>query len=228
MKASLPTHIRHCEARLRRGDPGPAKAVLVGMRVAFKQLKKWLVINPRLRVSINLSARQLQNPNFPQEIVIMLADAELEGASIQLELTESAAMQDFDQTIRILTELSQMGIQISLDDFGMQYSSLDYLKRFPVTTIKIDKSFILGIPEDGEGAAITRSIISVGHLLNKFVVAEGVESQSQLDFLHLHQCDEVQGYLYSQPQNSLSISALLKTSLVLFPLIPASPIDEIE
>lgn len=198
------------------------------MREAFKQLKEWLVYNPNLRVSINLSARQLQNPNFPSEIAKMIADAGLEGSSIQLEVTESAAMQDFDQTIKILTSLSNMGILISLDDFGMQYSSLDYLKRFPVTMIKIDKSFILGIPEDGEGAAITRSIISVGHLLNKYVVAEGVESTSQLDFLHQHQCDEVQGYLYSQPQDQQAISLILKTGLALVPITNDLPLDDIE
>ncbi len=198
------------------------------MQVAFKQLKEWLEISPHLRVSINLSARQLHNPNFPQEISKMMADAGLEGTSIQLEVTESAAMQDFDQTIRILNELSDMGIMISLDDFGMQYSSLDYLKRFPVTTIKIDKSFIFGIPEDSEGAAITRSIISVGHLLNKYVVAEGVESPGQLEFLHQHQCDEVQGYLYSRPQDTRAISGLLKSGPLLFPLKSDLPIDEIE
>lgn len=198
------------------------------MRVAFKQLKEWLEYNPQLKVSINLSARQLHNPNFPKEIAEMIADAGLEGSSIQLEVTESAAMQDFDQTIKILTSLNDMGILISLDDFGMQYSSLDYLKRFPVTTIKIDKSFILGIPEDGEGAAITRSIISVGHLLNKYVVAEGVESTSQLDFLHQHQCDQVQGYLYSHPQDTRAISLLLKTGLVLYPMTTSLPLDDIE
>jgi EAL domain-containing protein (putative c-di-GMP-specific phosphodiesterase class I) len=110
----------------------------------------------------------------------------------------------------------------------MHYSSLDYLKRFPVNTIKIDKSFIWNIPDDGEDAAITRTIISVGHLLNKMVVAEGVESPRQLDFLHQHQCDAVQGFLYSEPKNSQAITAMLENGTLLLPLIPGFPKDGIE
>ena len=180
------------------------------IRTACNQLHEWLPINPDMRVSVNLSARQLQNPNLPEQFQHILAESEIEGRSLILEFPESAAMENFDLTIRILTEIRAMGIQISLDDFGMHYSSLDYLKRFPVNTIKIDKSFIWNIPEDGEDAAITRTIISVGHLLNKLVVAEGVEFPRQLDFLHQHQCDGVQGFLYSEPQNKDAITTMLE------------------
>jgi diguanylate cyclase (GGDEF)-like protein len=198
------------------------------IRTACNQLKQWLPKPPSLRVSVNLSARQLQNPNLPEQFRQIITEAGIDPRALQLELTESAAMQDFDLTIRILTELSDMGIMISLDDFGMRYSSLDYLKRFPVNTIKIDKSFIWDIPEDGEDAAITRTIISVGHLLNKIVVAEGVESPRQLDFLHQHQCDAVQGFLYSEPLNTAAITIMLNNGLVLTPLVPDFPNDETE
>ncbi len=198
------------------------------IRTACNQLKQWLPANPTLRVSVNLSARQLQNPNLPEQFRQIITEAGIDPRALQLELTESAAMQDFDLTIRILTELSQMGVMISLDDFGMRYSSLDYLKRFPVNTIKIDKSFIWDIPDDGEDAAITRTIISVGHLLNKIVVAEGVESTRQLDFLHQHQCDAVQGFLYSEPINTAAITIMLSNGMTLYPLVPNFPNDETE
>lgn len=198
------------------------------IRTACNQLHDWLSINPNMRVSVNLSARQLVNPSLPEQFKHILTEAGIEGHSLILEFPESAAMENFDLTIKILTEISTMGIQISLDDFGMHYSSLDYLKRFPVNTIKIDKSFIWNIPDDGEDAAITRTIISVGHLLNKWVVAEGVESPRQLDFLHQHQCDAVQGFLYSEPQNTQAITAMLENGTLLLPLIPGFPKDDVE
>ncbi len=198
------------------------------IRTACSQLHDWLAISPNMRVSVNLSARQLQNPTLPEQFKHILTEAGIEGHSLILEFPESAAMETFDLTIRILTEISAMGIQISLDDFGMHYSSLDYLKRFPVNTIKIDKSFIWNIPDDGEDAAITRTIISVGHLLNKMVVAEGVESPRQLEFLHQHQCDAVQGFLYSEPQNCGAITSMLENGTLLLPLIPGFPKDDIE
>jgi diguanylate cyclase (GGDEF)-like protein/PAS domain S-box-containing protein len=198
------------------------------IRTACNQLHDWLVISPNMRVSVNLSARQLQNPTLPEQFKHILNEAGIEGRSLILEFPESAATENFDLTIRILTEISAMGIQISLDDFGMHYSSLDYLKRFPVNTIKIDKSFIWNIPDDGEDAAITRTIISVGHLLNKLVVAEGVESPRQLDFLHQHQCDAVQGFLYSEPKNSTAITTMLENGSFLLPLIPGFPKEDTE
>lgn len=184
---------------------------------ACRQLREWLRFTPGLKMSVNLSARQVQNPNLPEYFRRTLIENGLDGHSLQLELTENAILQDFEQTLRVLTGLNELGIQISLDDFGMRYSSLDYLKRFPVSTIKIDKSFISDIREDSQDDAITRTIISVGHLLNKNVVAEGVETGHQLDFLRRHECDAIQGYLYSQPQNKSIITELLEKGL---PLVP--------
>ena len=198
------------------------------LRTACQQLKDWLKINPSIRVSVNLSARQLKNPNLSQEIAQVMAESGLAGSSLQLEITESAALEDFDQTVATLSSLNGMGIQISLDDFGKSYSSLDYLKRFPVSTIKIDKSFIWDIPEDGDDAVITRTIISVGHLLNKHVVAEGVETHRQLDFLHRHQCDAVQGYLYSQAKDVPTITNLLQSSRILTPAYRSAAEEGIE
>jgi len=118
-------------------------------------------------------------------------------------------MEDFELTVRGLNELIQMGIQISLDDFGMRYSSLDYLKRFPVATIKIDKSFVWDITDNPDDAAITSAIISIAHILKLNVVAEGVETRQQLEFLLLNDCDEIQGHYYSQAQASDAVTRML-------------------
>ncbi len=163
-----------------------------------------------VRVAVNISARQLQDAEFPQVVQSALAENNLSGRCLQLEITESAAMQDFDKTVNALHELIHMDVQISLDDFGMRYSSLDYLKRFPVNTIKIDKSFVWDITDDPDDAAITSAIISVAHILKLNVVAEGVETKQQLEFLLKNRCDEVQGYLYSRAQSCEAVTQMLK------------------
>ena len=198
------------------------------IRTACRQLKEWLIISPHLQMSVNLTIRQLQDPTLPEQFAQILAESELNGSSLQLEVTESAAMEDLELTISILNALKGMGLQIALDDFGMRSSSLDYLNRFPVNTIKIDKSFIWDISEEGKNATITRAIISVGHLLKASVVAEGVETHHQLDFLHLNNCDSVQGYLYSEAQNVNAITAYLERSPNLVPTLskPGEEADE--
>ncbi len=176
-----------------------------------KQVRAWLESGlDGVRVAVNISARQLQDAGFPAVVQSALEESKLEGSCLQLEITESAAMQDFGKTIDVLHELINMGVQISLDDFGMRYSSLDYLKRFPINTIKIDKSFVWDITDDPDDAAITSAIISVAHILKLNVVAEGVETQQQLEFLQKNRCDEVQGYLYSRAQTCEDITRMLK------------------
>ncbi len=181
------------------------------LRDVCRQIREWGDAGLRdVRVAVNISARQLQDAEFPRIVQSALDANNLAGSCLQLEITESAAMQDFDRTVSALHELIHMDVQISLDDFGMRYSSLDYLKRFPVNTIKIDKSFVWDITDDPDDAAITSAIISVAHILNLNVVAEGVETKQQLEFLLKNRCDEVQGYLYSRAQTCEDITRLLR------------------
>ena len=149
--------------------------------------------------------------------VRILAETGLPYTSLMLEITESDAMQDFAQTVRTLSQLKELGVSISLDDFGMRYSSLDYLKRFPVNTIKIDRAFIAEVTQNPENAAIARAIISVAHVLNKTVVAEGVEELNQAEFLNSYLCDEAQGYLYCRPQPAESITLLMQSGMHITP-----------
>ncbi len=184
------------------------------LRQVCDQIFAWQQMGmPGIRVAVNISARQLQDPHFPEVVQSALVSSGISGTSLQLEITESAAMQDFDMTVNALNELILMGVQISLDDFGMRYSSLDYLKRFPVDTIKIDKSFVWDISDDPDDAAITSAIISVAHILKLSVVAEGVETRQQLDFLLRNHCDAVQGHLYSRAQSGPDVTILLQEKI---------------
>lgn len=189
------------------------------LRTACAQVKAWQVtINPELRIAVNISARMLQDDSLTQTVQHILAETGLPYTSLMLEITESDAMQDFAQTVRTLSQLKELGVSISLDDFGMRYSSLDYLKRFPVNTIKIDRSFIAEVTQNPENAAIARAIISVAHVLNKTVVAEGVEELTQAEFLNFHLCDEAQGYLYCRPQPAESITRLMQGGMCITPV----------
>ena len=180
------------------------------LRAVCEQIHLWRSLGVSdVRVAVNISAHQLQDPNFPGLVRSTMAASDVPGTALQMEITESAAMEDFELTVRGLNELIQMGIQISLDDFGMRYSSLDYLKRFPVATIKIDKSFVWDITDNPDDAAITSAIISIAHILKLNVVAEGVETRQQLEFLLLNDCDEIQGHYYSQAQASDAVTRML-------------------
>ncbi|HEX7568709.1 MAG TPA: EAL domain-containing protein [Anaerolineaceae bacterium] len=181
------------------------------LRQACKQICEWQEMGmPGIRVAVNISARQLQDPNFPVVVKSALADSGVSGTCLQLEITESAAMQDFTMSVNALNELILLGVRISLDDFGMRYSSLDYLKRFPIDTIKIDKSFVWDISNNPDDAAIASAIISVAHILKLNVVGEGVETKQQLEFLLRNRCDEIQGHFYSPARSGADITLLLK------------------
>lgn len=169
------------------------------LREACTQAKAWRESkHSNLCVSVNLSARQFQDQNLIKTIRKILAETGLSGNSLQLEITESVAMKDFSHSARVLNGLEQMGIQISLDDFGIGYSSLSYLNRFPIKILKIDRSFIKDIEENQSSKAITTAIISMSHALNLDVIAEGVETEKQLDILRLISCNKIQGYLFSR------------------------------
>ncbi|WP_268625429.1 EAL domain-containing protein, partial [Escherichia coli] len=126
----------------------------------------------------------------------ILYETGIPPACLELELTESILMSDVAEAMQILSGLKRLGLAIAVDDFGTGYSSLNYLKQFPIDVLKIDRSFVDGLPHGEQDAQIARAIIAMAHSLNLMVIAEGVESQAQLDFLREHGCDEVQGYLF--------------------------------
>ena len=168
------------------------------LREACRQAREWHDKGHALVVSVNLSARQLQDPDLIHHVRAALRAGALEPRYLEIEITESSAMQDVDASIRILRELKELGLRISIDDFGTGHSSFSYLKNFPVDTLKLDRSFVRDItaPQDG---AIASGIISLAHNLHLRVLAEGVETRGQLDFLKDNNCDGLQGYLFSVP-----------------------------
>ncbi|HUG52991.1 MAG TPA: PAS domain S-box protein [Vicinamibacteria bacterium] len=170
------------------------------LRTACAQVKRWQEEgHPHLCVAVNLSARQFQQPEIVEHVKRALRETGLSARSLDLEITESHAMQNAEATIHILRELKALGVRISIDDFGIGYSSLSYLKRLPIDTLKIDQSFVRDITSDPDDAAIATAIIALAHTLKLRVVAEGVESQQQLEFLSTRQCDRMQGFLFSRP-----------------------------
>ncbi len=181
---------------------------------AFAQINDWKSsMSPELlpKVAINFSAFQFRQPNLIANVEELLDKYDLEANSIEIEVTETALMQDPETAMRILTQFSDLGITISLDDFGTGYSSLSYLKRFPVNILKIDKSFINDIPDNGDDAAIVRAIIAMADRLNITVIAEGVETIEQLLFLHNEGCELIQGYYLHPPISSDHMTDLLNT-----------------
>lgn len=180
---------------------------------ACKQNVKWINsgIKPIL-MAVNLSAKQFQQRNLVEMIERILEETGMDPTLLELEITESTAMQDIDFTIKVLKELRSKGIRISLDDFGTGYSSLNYLKMLPIDSLKIDKSFVHDITCSPNEEAIAKSLISLAHKLNLLVVAEGVETKEQLDVLKNHMCDKVQGYLLSKPVPPNEVEILLRKS----------------
>lgn len=181
------------------------------LRTACAQTKAWHDAgHAGLRVAVNFSARQFQHPSLPDLIRDVLKETGLPARALDLEITESTAMRNVDESIKMLNELTAMGMQISIDDFGTGYSSLGTLKRFPIHTLKIDQSFVRGIPSDPDDSALTIAIIALAHSLKFRVIAEGVETDAQLAFLRSHQCDEMQGYLFSPPIPAAAFTKLVQ------------------
>ena len=162
-----------------------------------------------LAMSVNVSARQFKNPHLVDEVVEMLAIAGCEAHQVELELTESAVMDQPDIAEATMRRLRSLGVRLAMDDFGTGYSSLAALKRFPVDCVKIDRSFVNDIPGDRDDAALTRAIIAMGHSLGLHVVAEGVERSDQLEFLRREGCDEYQGYFFAKPMPESALASLL-------------------
>ncbi|NMQ18847.1 EAL domain-containing protein [Candidatus Competibacter phosphatis] len=169
---------------------------------------------PALRIAVNLSPLQFRQPDLIKQIRNALDIMELSPDKLELEITESATMEDIDKAIAILGTFNNMGLHLSIDDFGTGYSSLNYLKRFPIHTLKIDQSFIRNLDTSFEDAAIVKSIITLAHSLRLSVVAEGVETKEQFDYLDNLGCDEIQGYLFSPPVSANEFSKMLSSPTV--------------
>jgi EAL domain-containing protein (putative c-di-GMP-specific phosphodiesterase class I) len=164
-----------------------------------------------MRVAVNLSARQFRQMQLVEVVESALRQADLEPRFLELELTESTVMYDPDRSARVLGQLSRLGVQISIDDFGTGYSSLSALKRFPLDRLKIDRSFIHAVPGNPEDESIVRAVISLAHSLKLKVIAEGVESAAQLEFLRELGCDQYQGFHFSPPLGPEDFPAWLRT-----------------
>lgn len=182
------------------------------LNAALRQCHVWQEEGLRINVAVNLSRRNLQDPEIPDLIATLLSTHRLEPPCLSLEITESAIMEDPANAIEILTRLSGMGIEISIDDFGTGYSSLASLTRLPVRSLKIDKSFILGMAENKNDAVIVHSTIGLAHHLGLNVVAEGVESAALLEKLSAFGCDEAQGYFISRPAPAEDLIRWLRES----------------
>ena len=182
------------------------------LREACRNARQWQLAGMMpLRIAVNLSARQFRQKQLVEVVQSALRDADLPPQFLELELTESAVMYDPEESARILEQLSRLGVQISIDDFGAGYSSLSHLKRFPLDKLKIDRSFIRDVIHSSEDASIVRAVISLAHSLKLKVIAEGVESSEQLEFLRELGCDRYQGYYFSPPMSSEELAAWMES-----------------
>jgi diguanylate cyclase (GGDEF)-like protein/PAS domain S-box-containing protein len=185
------------------------------LQTACTQNKAWQdALQPDLRVAVNFSARQFQQFNLVQMVANCLERTGLSPKYLELEITETTAMQDVDYTTKVLRELQSMGVQIALDDFGTGYCSLNYLKKFPLNILKIDKSFVSELTTDPCERAIANAVATLGRDLNLSVVAEGVETKEQLDCLRSLHCQEIQGHYFSKALSAGDASKLLVNSLL--------------
>jgi len=223
--------VRSAEALVRwehptRGLIGPSEFIplaeecgLIGaigewvIREACRQARQWQQDGVAwLRVSVNLSASQFRHDGLVESIQRALDDSGLQPKYLEVELTESVVMSDPEESITVLERLSRMGVIVSVDDFGTGYSSMSYLRRFPIDKLKIDRVFISEMVNRPEDASIVRAIVSLAHSLRLKVVAEGVETAAQLEFLQTCGCDEYQGYHFSRPLPAASFAELLRSS----------------
>jgi diguanylate cyclase (GGDEF)-like protein len=182
------------------------------LRAACEQNQAWQDAGlARLRVAVNLSAYQFRQKDLPEFVAGVLQETGMAGEFLELEVTESVVMHNPQEAVRILEQLSEQGIHISVDDFGTGYSSLSYLKQFRLDTLKIDRSFVRDINSDADDAAIVRSVIALAHSLRLQVIAEGVETAEQLEYLRALGCDQYQGYFRSKPVPAAEFEAMLRT-----------------
>jgi EAL domain-containing protein (putative c-di-GMP-specific phosphodiesterase class I) len=172
------------------------------LREACRQMQKWAVVlpsDPPLFISVNLSVRQFSQPDLVECVAAILRETQLDPKDLKLEITESAVMENVEAATELLNRLRALGLRISMDDFGTGYSSLSHLRRFPIDTLKIDRSFVTQMADDEENAEIVRTIIGLAQNLGMDVVAEGVETPAQVLTLKALGCEYGQGYFYSKP-----------------------------
>ena len=168
------------------------------MHTAIAQAAAWNKDGRHLRISVNVSALQFQQANFVDDLANALDEAHLDPDYIELELTESILIRDAEETLKKLQAIATLGVRMSIDDFGTGYSSLSYLKRFPINKLKIDRSFVMNLPQDESDIAIVTAIISLAHALKLRVIAEGVETAEQKELLCQLNCNEIQGFLIAK------------------------------
>ncbi|PKN79144.1 MAG: hypothetical protein CVU51_15315 [Deltaproteobacteria bacterium HGW-Deltaproteobacteria-1] len=180
------------------------------IRTVCRQIKTWQEAGyKQIKISVNVSGRQFDQQNLIEIVRDALRDTMISPQCLEMEVTEGTIMRNPEKAIRILTEMKTMGIGILIDDFGTGYSSLSYLKRLPLDFLKIDQSFVKSLVSDSKDQAIVRATIAMAHSLNLKTIAEGVETEEQLSFLQAHECDEIQGYLFSRPVPAEDIPAIL-------------------
>ena len=182
------------------------------LRQAVKQAAAWQAKGIKLVVSVNVSALQFQQPGFVEGVATALREAGVPPRFFELELTESILIQDAPEALLRLQALAQLGVKLAIDDFGTGYSSLGYLKRFPIGRLKIDRSFIDGLPGDASDAGIVHAIINMGRALNLRIIAEGVETEAQHQFLRHAGCEQFQGFLYAPALEAVAFEARLNGS----------------
>jgi EAL domain-containing protein (putative c-di-GMP-specific phosphodiesterase class I) len=164
-----------------------------------------------IRMAVNISPRQFKDHNLTRDIAAALEQSGMAPGLLQLEITEGVIMHDVNQAVRQLHAIKEMGVRLAIDDFGTGYSSLAQLKRLPIDTLKVDRSFIREIPSDPDDKAITEAVIAMGKTLGVTVVAEGVETPEQHEFLSSRACNELQGFLYSKPCHPDALAELLRS-----------------
>jgi EAL domain-containing protein (putative c-di-GMP-specific phosphodiesterase class I) len=175
------------------------------------QLRSWIEAgHPGIVIAVNLSPRQFHQPDIVEMIARALSDYDLPPHLLELEITESSLMRNPEEAAILLGELSEMGFRLSVDDFGTGYSSLGYLKRFPLDALKIDRSFVADIESDHDSASIAAAVIALAHSLGLKVVAEGVELDSQMEYLRSLKCDLAQGYLLGRPMPADDLVAFME------------------
>jgi diguanylate cyclase (GGDEF)-like protein len=181
------------------------------LRSACRQIREWYGAGLKApRISINVSSHQVQHRDLARQLQSVLAETGVPASGLCIELTESAIMEQAKETVQVLDTLKAIGVTLSIDDFGTGYSSLSRLKRFPIDEVKIDRSFVTDVERDRDSAAIVTAVVAMGHSLDLRVVAEGVETRGQLDFLVRKGCDECQGYLFRRPLPAGDFGRLLK------------------
>jgi EAL domain-containing protein (putative c-di-GMP-specific phosphodiesterase class I) len=177
---------------------------------AARQASEWVKMGySAIKVAVNLSPKQFVSARLAHVISESISCSKIQPFNLELEITESMLMENVEAAILVMEQFSQQGINISLDDFGTGYSSLSYLKRFPIHTLKIDRSFVAQLSSDNDDAKIVSTIITMAHTLGLEVVAEGVETKEQMQFLQGRHCDQLQGYYFSRPVSAQEATGLL-------------------